>query len=693
MKLKFLIFLILISFLPANALATSIATYDFDIYSENDTTINLDQIISSSSVLLQISTNAPATCKYSTAQGLSYSAMSGTFDLSFETLHKKTLTDLSDGIYKHYIKCKDSSDNESKELEASFAVSVPVSAQIVLTEGSPITEGRAELKLITSKIVSQTPSLSYSFDGISYDPIPLFGSGTLWTGYIVIPNSLKEDVGSFKFQGKDLEGVIGTEITNGGIFIVDTVKPEIITDIKAEGYEGRIELTWHFDDEDEIDSFKIYKSTNPGLDHADFYKSVSSSSFSDTAVDKGKTYYYKVSAVDDAGNEGDLSPEKYATALLENTTISSSGLEIRFLGTVDSFISEIDLVSETLEDNREILENKDNKEKDLYESLKLEREIEGAKSELKSLRREVENFKSQSLTKNELDKKINSGKLKLSTIKKKIPENIIIISEKTRQGIIEKSDLELLILEIDPGLLEKTVEKKLEKSLESISENDFKVSREGYNLEIVYLDGTTKEVALIKEKIESPLEENENISIIESIPKEIANSLADINIKNVNYQEVKEDSVVSFSSDTKEIIYSIENHIDLSSLDKIKTVLLHEITEEERAPIFTGYFAFTDLNLSRSYSGIVFGSILVLSLFSYLFIIRRKTSITEKILPIKEKIAKVEREIIAGEIELAKDIYRSLSQEYKNFGKKEKKAIYKDIEFIHKKLNSFTAQR
>jgi len=99
--------------------------------------------------------------------------------------------------------------------------------------------------------------------------------------------------------------------------------------------------------------------------------------FYDEDVEKGKTYYYKIAAVDEAGNIGDLSKEVYATALLSNTS-ENTGLNIKLIGKVDNFIIEIDSLIKNIEDIKELLKLKDNKEKQIFESIKLNKELESA---------------------------------------------------------------------------------------------------------------------------------------------------------------------------------------------------------------------------------------------------------------------------------------------------------------------------
>ncbi len=672
-------------FLLASVKADSSLNVNFNTSFINDTSFSSSDMVGSSSFLFGVVTDRAVSCRYSNMKGKSYGNMEGTFDLELETLHKKTIIGLTDGIYKYYIKCKDNLGSESRELEVIFSVSLPITAQVIIKDGLPVKEGKVEVKLVTSKIVSQTPTLSYSLDGASYNPIPLSGSENAWKGYFIVSKSEEEKVGSFKFQGKDLEGSIGTEITSGGVFLVDTKKPDSIIDIKSIGYEGSVQISWFF--EQDAKEFKIYRANSPGIDKSDFYKSIGSKTYSDTSVEKGKTYYYKITAVDEAGNEGELSREVYATALLENTSVVSNGLEPRFLGAVDGLLSEIGLAINTADSVKQGFDEKTEKEKLIYADLKLEREIDSAKSELDSLRKEVENYKNQNLDKNELDKKLNTGKLKINTIKKKIPENMIILEEKNIEKKSEEADLIKIILEMDPSVSGSLLSRKIKKSMESAKENNFNVKAFGYNLEISYLDGTRKKMSLIKEVIDSSLTNNENISIIEYISKNIEESSSNIEIKNVNYNVLKEDPIISFNSDTKEIIYSLNKNIDFNLLGEIKTVLLFDVREETKTNFITGYFSVINLDNSKNNFGIILGILAVGFLFGYFLFSKRQRIANEKLLPLRKKLNEANDKIIYGKFDEAGAIYGFISQEYKNLEKREKRAIYGDIENLHKKIN------
>jgi hypothetical protein len=500
--------------------------------------------------MLEVGTDKKVTCRYSTSKGISYDIMEGTFENNFETLHKKSFTNLVDGIYKYYIKCTPDPYNITSlpELEAIFKVSTPVSAKILLSSEPPLKAGKVGITLIASKIISQSPALSYSFDGIRYSPVPLSGSGTTWNGYLFIPKSTGEAIGSFKFQGTDLEGRVSEEIIGTTVFLVDTVPPSSINDLSAVGYEGNIKLSWYFDDE--ANHFNIYRSNSPNLDYTDFYKSIDEKSYTDNNVEKGKTYYYRVAVVDDAGNEGDLSREVYATVLFGNT--STNGLSLELRGYLDNFIAEINSVASDVESIKSSISLKDEQEKSIFTDLNLDKELDNSKSELSALKRDAEGYKSQDLTRKELEDKLNSARLKLNVIKKKIPESLIIIDKKTETKDILSSDIESAILGLNPDISENEKEESVKIS-ENIAKN-CQIKLSAFNLEVVYLDGTRKEATLIEQNINLKEENKQNFSFIETIPKEIAQTVSEIDFKNLNYRIVKEDPIISFIQDRKSVV-------------------------------------------------------------------------------------------------------------------------------------------
>ena len=89
---------------------------------------------------------------------------------------------------------------------------------------------------------------------------------------------------------------------------VDTYPPRTPAEVTAISNGESISLVWSPNNEDDLAGYYVYRS---GIDR-DFKKLtqlISTASFEDTDVEKGKTYFYRVRALDKAGNESDNSNE------------------------------------------------------------------------------------------------------------------------------------------------------------------------------------------------------------------------------------------------------------------------------------------------------------------------------------------------------------------------------------------------
>lgn len=638
-----------------------------------------------SSFLLRIHTDSDLACKYSITSGLHYSEMPGNFDYDSGRNHEKTFNNINDGVYNYYIKCINSSFNNSfepSELEFDLRINSLISGDIVLLPESPLKAGKVELTLLTSKTVSQTPMLSYSFDGIVYNKVSLFGSENSWRGYFIVPESIGDAVGSFKLIATDLEGRQGDKITKGEVFIADTTKPKPISYINAAGYQGQIKLDWYFDEE--LKEFKIYRSTSPNADYTDFYKTNGKSPFLDNLVEKGKTYYYRISGVDESGNEGELSREVYATALIDNSS-QSFGLDLSLMGKVDNFISDIDSLILDIDNIGTSISSKSEKEKNLFSNLGFAKDADNAKSELNSLKSDVLKYKLQDLTNAELESKLGSSKLKLDIIKKKVPEDIVITLEDSRTENIKKEDVESSILELNSTISEKEKEKNLKDSLKLIQDSGLKIQSSFYVCDIVYLDGTKKEISAVERNINSELEKSETALFYEFIPKELSESASQINIKNSNYRIIKEDPVLSFGLDNKKIFYSFNKASALSSLKDIKIVLisLNEENVKSGAGI-TGYSIFFDLGNQR-YLGIFIGALLSAGLLFY-FVYLKKKKLSSDFFDLDKDVDEAFYSIKKGDIKKAEEIYSLLNETYKKLDKKEKHRAYPIIDSLRNKI-------
>lgn len=83
-----------------------------------------EQVLGTTSVSLQVTTDEDATCKYGTVADTDYDSIAGTFSSTGGTSHSQSISSLSNGSsYTYYIRCSDESDNATtSDYTVSFSV-------------------------------------------------------------------------------------------------------------------------------------------------------------------------------------------------------------------------------------------------------------------------------------------------------------------------------------------------------------------------------------------------------------------------------------------------------------------------------------------------------------------------------------------------------------------------------------------
>jgi len=104
----------------------------------------------------------------------------------------------------------------------------------------------------------------------------------------------------------DITGQPGPPSEKVTYFLKDDIAPSVITQVKAEYIDGQIELTWPVSPEPDLEGYNVYKSKDMG----EGYKKLNAEPFAplenvfrDSSLAEGNQYFYKVTAVDSAGNE------------------------------------------------------------------------------------------------------------------------------------------------------------------------------------------------------------------------------------------------------------------------------------------------------------------------------------------------------------------------------------------------------
>ena len=113
----------------------------------------------------------------------------------------------------------------------------------------------------------------------------------------------------------------------------EITKPNAPTGVSAEAYSSYIKITWNY--VNGADSYKVYRSTSANGTYSSL-QTTSSTSYTDYDASEGTTYYYKVTAINSAGESNKSS---YASAKIEpqvSKPNTPTGVYATFTGSAQS---------------------------------------------------------------------------------------------------------------------------------------------------------------------------------------------------------------------------------------------------------------------------------------------------------------------------------------------------------------------
>ncbi len=111
----------------------------------------------------------------------------------------------------------------------------------------------------------------------------------------------------------DVSDTVGNVASTSWSFTVDTTPPAQVTGVTVTTISSsQLDVTWTANTELDIDHYNVYRSTISGGSY-DLVASPATNSYSDVGLAASTTYYYVVTAVDVAGNEGTPSAEVSGT--------------------------------------------------------------------------------------------------------------------------------------------------------------------------------------------------------------------------------------------------------------------------------------------------------------------------------------------------------------------------------------------
>ena len=492
--------------------------------------------ISNSFTSLNVTTDKESICKYASSN-TEYDQMA-TFEKTGLMAHGTLLTGIS-GTTTYYVKCK-SLQGDIGSASFGITVSSAPKAEILLSPPSPAKPGLMKITLVTTTSMQFAPSLYYFFDEtpsdkklISLESVD--GSSTLWSGHMVIPPVKGIKTGTFEFRGTDLSGAVGSEIKSGKTFIADDEAPEPPKTFKIQPVQTGIALSWTLEGE-AAKEFRVYKKAASPVTFADLYLAVNGTKYIDTEVSAGTIYYYKITAVDLAGNEGDLSleysamapdtskPTPTSTAVITPKLSSEGQKKINAtVKEIDRAILDLNLVDTTLESMT------GEPEKKVSEKLKLKDRSTQLKSELEGMKNELKNMDVFSSTEEDVEKMRERALLKLKKANLSAVKSVSIIEDSRSLQLLSPERIESLgeasVLKINMSSGQKSsyVKQFKEWNLK------LKVNVRIISANLKFLDDHEEQATIVSKDTtyESPILAS-NAWVMERIPKEVAQRASEL---------------------------------------------------------------------------------------------------------------------------------------------------------------------
>ncbi|MFC1648262.1 hypothetical protein ACFL1B_02275 [Nanoarchaeota archaeon] len=586
---------------------------------------------------IEIETNENSLCKYS-FEDIGFNSMTETFSQTGGTEHKQILNIKDQADITVYVACEDRHSNEMSGNDAlTFFANLKPTAEIILEGGNKkeglLKPGTYQIKVKASETVME-PSLEYQLSNDQRKrTIALEGEDDLWEGFMAIPEDIENDIGTFFFKAKDMTDLEGSEITQGKIFLVDTLAPDPLENLEATVDGIDIKLEWFYDGE-VVDNFIIYRDTKPEVDYLDKWDETLEDFYLDQNVLLGQRYYYRVSPVDKAGNIGELSEEKNVIVEFEQVEeFTDPNVMAKFNQTqrmLEKNLMDIDLALKQLE------AEEDNLKLEVINRLELIDNARQAKASIETLIREIEKLKLLGLNEGEANKRIEVFLSNAEQMLGQVAGSITIIDSTRHDQTLLERDLDeaineaLIGFDLDPDTKEnynaamRHLQDKVSVTLEATSARI-------YWLETMIPD----EVTLIHKKIisEEPVEE---AMIIESIPKAVARKVTEVTFKDTP-KILKPDPIVQWEYKeftSRDIYYHVMKDVDMNEVKETWTALLTKPKIQDLAEI-TGAVIDEPEKESEIFSIVflVIGMILVSSLLVYYVTFVRQETPTHQIMP------------------------------------------------------------
>jgi hypothetical protein len=561
--------------------------------------------------ILSTSTDEIATCRYATEQ-LSFEQMTNAFP---QTGLDHTLPlAIGEGSHTYYVSCQDVYGNTADTKSTSFTLAYRPTASIEVEGSNPRPAGQYEVTLTVSEPLGALPTLTLNYQGGSSNDLVLTKEeDSIYKGYVIIESDAGEGVASWTFEGVDLDGLTGSEITEGSLFLFDTVTPEKVDSFRAENATGAVKLTWY----DEESTVNIYKSTTYGVDYTHYYKTVSGNEYYDNDVGGVVRYYYRIAAVDDAGNIGPLSDEEWASASQEPEAAIALDGALQFQ--LERQMERVDIYILDAEQTVADLEGEVDAERAwVVSAMELLPDAKKAVQQLKSIRSSLADLRGMSLSKAEFDQRLTRMKKEIESALSLLPYDITVTNGVEYEETTSESSLDRAISYLLTSHSDAYKESFKLQAYEVDAASRIRVK--AAHIIITTADGATKKMTLVEKRLLS--DGVQDVIALELLPT--AGEVRFLTAAPILLEEGVHQ--FSFGSLTDEKIrYVYDAIVEMPRIRESSLLLLPKPSSEavpvEQAEAITGNAAFTLPGGVSNSEGmmILFGVIIIVGLLFYYF--------------------------------------------------------------------------
>ena len=410
---------------------------------------------------------------------------------------------------------------------------------------------------------------------------------------------------------------------------------------------------------------------------------------------KDGEYKYKVKCIDKHGHIGFSDTRSF---YVDINGLSSSANTAEMTEQDKDINSIIDNINSLLTE----FEKLDKAEREVFETLEIQKKLDDAKTELSRFKRDLNNLIWRKLNETELKEAEIDIYDKIENLKDEIPTSLNVIDSIEFVAYPKDEDIENITLTYLNSKNSKYSKKQEKSFIDSIKELQslLTVTTKAKIVEISYLSNKKEKITLIEKELKID-ESSRELSLVEYIPKEIAKDVNEIEFL-FDYETILNDPLISINIEgLDKFAYYFRKEINLEDTKKTKSLLINE-GEIPIGNTITGFGILTNLkpgfiNSSNTRILIEVLIIIVLSLvyigysikgtkIKYYFGDRKSL---KNLKEIKRFIESAKSELGNHNYSEAKSFYGNINSIFKILPQDMKKEVYKNIIVLSNKLDLF----